>query len=175
MVSTRSASRRFRRSGKEFDYFHLYREYCGFYCGPKHRFFGRSDLKVSDLAGENAVTYPSAVFSDELQSIADFRRRIDFADPYVGVSNNTEELKRMIIAGFGIGPIPVHVAERDVAEGLLWRLPPYENVMEIDVYLITNPATNLSRSERGLRRHAAGHRRRDTAERANLPHRVKPR
>ncbi|MGO1119200.1 LysR family transcriptional regulator [Rhodovibrionaceae bacterium A322] len=131
----------------ELDYLHLYREYCGFYCGPKHRFFGRKDLALSDLEGEKAVTYPSAVFSDDLQSIAEMRHRVKFADPFVGVSNNTEELKRMIIAGLGIGPIPVHVAQPEVEAGQLWRLPPYGDAMQVDVHLITNPAVTPSRTE----------------------------
>lgn len=134
-----------RREGLE--YFHLYREYCGFYCGPKHRLFGATGLTLADLENENAVTYPSAAFSDDLQPISEMRRKVRFADPFVGVSNNTEELKRMIIAGLGIGPIPVHVAESDVRAGQLWRLPPYDDAMGIDVYLITNPAITISRSE----------------------------
>ncbi|MEO3416228.1 LysR family transcriptional regulator [Roseovarius sp. CAU 1744] len=134
----------------DLDYFHLYREYCGFYCGPRHKFFGRTDLTIADLEGEKAVTYPSAVFSDELQSIADMRKQMKFADPFAGVSNNTEELLRLIVAGLGIGPIPIHVAEREVGNGLLWRLPPYENSMEIDVFLITNPQVQPNRSERAF-------------------------
>ncbi|MEZ5880879.1 MAG: LysR family transcriptional regulator [Nitratireductor sp.] len=129
------------------DYFHLYREYCGFFCGQRHRFFGRTDLTPEDFEGEKVVTYPSAVFSDELQSIAEMRQMMKFADPFAGVSNNTEELLRLIVAGFGIGPIPIHVAEREVRDGVLWRLPPYENTMAVDVYLITNPDVRPNRSE----------------------------
>lgn len=134
----------------DLEYFHLYREYCGFYCGPRHKYFGQGELSVADLEGEKAVTYPSAVFSDELQTIADMRQQVKFADPFAGVSNNTEELLRLIVAGLGIGPIPIHVAEPEVRNGLLWRLPPYENTMEIDVYLITNPQVQPNRSERAF-------------------------
>ena len=56
----------------------------------------------------------------------------------------------MIIAGMGIGPIPVQIACRDVRDGLMWRLPPYEDVMPIDVYLVSNPKVRPSRSEQAF-------------------------
>ena len=56
----------------------------------------------------------------------------------------------MITAGLGIGPLPIHVARRDVEDGLLWRLPPYENPPAVDVYVIHNPRTHLNRAERSM-------------------------
>jgi DNA-binding transcriptional LysR family regulator len=58
-----------------------------------------------------------------------------------------EEVKRLIIAGFGFGPLPIHVVEDDVRKGLLWRLPPYENPPEIIVYLVFDPTARRSRAE----------------------------
>ncbi|WP_246377408.1 LysR family transcriptional regulator [Limibacillus halophilus] len=134
----------------EFEYFHIFKEHCGFYCGPGHRFFGVENLQLSDLENERAITYRAAVFSDVLQSITDMRHQAKFADPFVGVSNHMEEVRRMIITGLGIGPIPIHVAARDVRDGLMWRLPPYELVMPLDIYLITNPRVRPSRSEQAF-------------------------
>jgi DNA-binding transcriptional LysR family regulator len=70
--------------------------------------------------------------------------------PVVGTSSHLEEVKRMIINGLGIGPLPVHVVSRDVRDGLLWRLPPYDTRLAIDVNLITNPRAHLSRAESEL-------------------------
>lgn len=53
----------------------------------------------------------------------------------------------MIIAGLGIGPLPIHVAQRDVNDGSLWQLPPYESPVPMDVYLAWNPETRLNRAE----------------------------
>jgi len=50
----------------------------------------------------------------------------------------------------GIGPLPLHVARRDIDDGLLWRLPPYENPPAIDVFLIHNPETNLNKAEKAM-------------------------
>ena len=56
----------------------------------------------------------------------------------------------MIIAGLGIGPLPIHVVARDVRDGLLWRLPPHKSPPAIDIYLVSNPQTHLNRAEAGL-------------------------
>ena len=53
----------------------------------------------------------------------------------------------MIIAGLGIGPLPIHVVERDVKDGLLWRLPPYEEPPAIDIYLVRNLKARLNSAE----------------------------
>lgn len=56
----------------------------------------------------------------------------------------------MILAGLGIGALPVHVAKRDVEAGLLWRLPPYEEPPAIDIHIVTNPSSRLNRAEASL-------------------------
>ena len=53
----------------------------------------------------------------------------------------------MIMSNFGIGALPVHVAEKDVQLGLLWQLPPYSALPAIDIYLLTNPKRTLNRAE----------------------------
>lgn len=131
-------------------YDHIFREYCGFYCGKGHPLFGRTNLSVGDLQGQMAITYRSAIETDTLQSITDMRSKVKFAEPFVGVANNLEEVRRMILAGLGIGAIPVQIAARDVRDGLLWRLPPYDSVMPIDVYLCHNPAVKPSRTEQAF-------------------------
>jgi DNA-binding transcriptional LysR family regulator len=56
----------------------------------------------------------------------------------------------MIIAGLGIGPLPLHVAERDVRDGLLWQLPPYDQTAAVDVHVVWNPRAVLNRAEQSL-------------------------
>ena len=135
----------------EFDCFHLFREHCAFYCGPTHRLFGRRDLTLADLRNEPSVSYyrPAAI-SYTLQTIADAHAELSLAEPAVAVSNHMEEVRRMIIAGVGIGAIPIHIAARDEREGLLWRLPPYKPTMPVDVFMITNPRVRPSRVEQAL-------------------------
>lgn len=130
-----------------FDYFHIFKEYCAFYCGPGHPLFGKKGLTVADLRDQTAVAYQTAVHSDSLQSITDLVQEIGFATPFVGVANTLEELRRMVVSGLGIGAIPVQIAARDVRDGRLWPLPPFDDVMPIDVYLITNAKVRPSVTE----------------------------
>jgi DNA-binding transcriptional LysR family regulator len=134
-------------------YRRLFREHFGFFCGPPHRLFGRRGLTVADLRGEPFVSFNTDTPTDALRSIALLRARHDLTGRTVGTSSNLEEVRRMIAAGLGIGPLPVHVVERDVRDGLLWRLPPYDDVTgpggpaPVDIHLVTNPRTTLSRAE----------------------------
>ena len=57
----------------------------------------------------------------------------------------------MIVAGLGVGPLPLHVAARDVRDGLMWQLPPYDETPPIDVHVVWNPRANLNRAEQSLR------------------------
>ncbi|MQX36140.1 LysR family transcriptional regulator [Roseospira navarrensis] len=135
-------------------YRRLFREHFGFFCGPSHRLFGRTDLTVADLRDEPVVSFNTDSPTDALRAIALLRARHDLNGRTVGRSSNLEEVRRMIVAGLGVGPLPIHVAERDVREGLLWRLPPWDDTAgpggpaPVDIFLVTNPRTTLSQAER---------------------------
>jgi len=128
-------------------YQHLYREHFGFFCGRSHRLYGRSGLTLKDLEGEAAVSFRVFTFSDWVQTIGALNKRANLAVPMVGISDHLEEIRRMILVGTGIGALPIHVMERDERDGLLWRLPPYDDAPAIDVHLVTNPKTQLGRIE----------------------------
>lgn len=63
-------------------------------------------------------------------------------------SPSLEEVRRLVIAGFGIGCLPEHVVAPDVQAGLLWRLPPHEGIADVDIHLLWNREQRLSRAER---------------------------
>ena len=132
------------------EYRRIYREYFGLYCGPSHPLFGLRDLTPADLKGHSSVSFTTDQISDVLRPVALMRAEAQLDDRIVGVSSNLEEVRRMIVAGLGVGPLPVHVVTRDVRDGLLWRLPPYESPPAVDVYLVYNPATRLNRAESAL-------------------------
>lgn len=126
----------------------LYREYFSFYCGPTHPLFGRRDLTMEDLRGHDIVTFDTDDLNDALRPVALLRKQWDMAQRIVGRSSQLEEVRRMIQCGLGIGSLPIHVLERDVRDGLLWRLPPYDDPPEVDIYLLRNPKKRLNRAER---------------------------
>ena len=134
----------------QLDYLRIFREYFGFYCGPRHRLFGRQNLTMADLRGETSVSFKTDRLTDALRPVALVRAQAELEDRVVGVSSSLEEVRRMILAGLGIGPLPVHVARNDVDNGLLWRLPPYDSPPAIDIHLVTNPRTQFNRAEASL-------------------------
>lgn len=152
-VSARSASIAIclvRDRNPKLEYRRLYREFFGLFCGPPHPLFGKTGLTRSDLKGHATVSFQTDHLQDVLKPVALLRAESDIGEQVVGTSSHLEEVRRMIVAGLGIGPLPVHVAAKDVREGLLWRLPPYENPPAIDVYLVWNPKSKLNRAERSM-------------------------
>lgn len=132
------------------DYAMVYREFFGFFCGPQHRLYGKTGLTLADLKGEPSVSFQTDHISDALRPVALLRSEARLNADVVGVSSSLEEVRRMIVAGLGIGPLPLHVAQRDVADGTLWRLPPYDAPPAIDIFLLTNPDKAMNRAEKAL-------------------------
>lgn len=128
-------------------YQRFYREYFGFYCGPTHPLFGQKNLTIADLRDYPAVTFDTDDLNDALRPVALLRSRWGLDYDIVGRSSQLEEVRRMIQCGMGIGSLPIHVVEEDVARGLLWRLPPYDNPPEVDIYLIHNTRKRMNRAE----------------------------
>jgi len=128
-------------------YLQMYREYFGFFCGPGHPLFGRENLTMEDLREESLVSFNTDQLSGQLRPVALLRVQENVGRHVTAVSPHLEEVRRMIVNGLGIGPLPIHVVQRDVEDGILWRLPPYDNPPAIDIYLVWNPRTALNRAE----------------------------
>lgn len=128
-------------------YQQMYREYFGFFCGPGHPLFGREGLTMEDLQNESLVSFNTDQLSGQLRPVALLRVQQNVGRRITAISPHLEEVRRMIVNGLGIGPLPIHVVQRDVADGVLWRLPPYEDPPAIDIYLVWNPRTTLNRAE----------------------------
>ncbi|WP_345773819.1 LysR family transcriptional regulator [Azospirillum endophyticum] len=120
------------------------------YCGPDFRLFGRRDIDIAELRHESFVSFTSDQIDGALSPLTLFRARESFAGRVVASSANLEEVRRMIVCGLGIGPLPEHIAARDVADGLLWELPPYEGIAPVNVHLIWNEQAKLNRAERAF-------------------------
>ena len=127
----------------------FYREFFGLFCGPPHPLFGR-DAGLSDLAGHATVSFLTDRLGDALAAVAELRQRAGLSGP-VGQATHLEEVRRMILAGIGIGPLPLHVVAEDVAQGRLWRLPPHDDPPAIDVHLVLNPGQRPNRAETAFR------------------------
>ena len=128
----------------------LYRSYFGFYCGPGHPLFGQSDLRLDDLRDHSSVSFRTDQLWDALRPVALLRAQHKLDNKVIGYTSDLGEAQRMIGAGLGFGPLPAHVAERFVQRGKLWRLPPYENTLAIDIHLVHHKSARLNRAERAI-------------------------
>ena len=128
----------------------LYREYFGFFCGPPHRLYGRTDIDASELRNEDAVSFQTDELDGPLYAVAQLRRQLGMRADLKGLSSNLPEVRRMIVANIGIGALPVHVARKDVQSGQLWQVPPYKSLPAVDIHILTNPRRSMNRAERAL-------------------------
>ncbi len=136
-----------REHSEKLEYHRLYREFFGLFCGPSHPLFGRENLTLRDLHDHSSVSFATDRFDDVLRPVALMRANADLDSNIVARSSNLEEVRRMTIAGLGISALPIHVMKRDIEDGLLWRLPPYDNPPAIDVYMAWNPQSRFNRAE----------------------------
>lgn len=128
----------------------LYRSFFGFYCGPGHPLFGQGPLCLDDMRGHTSISFRTDQLWDALRPVALLRAQHKLDNKVIGYTSDLREAQRMIGAGLGFGPLPVHVAERFVKRGKLWRLPPYEDTLVIDIYLVHNKNARLTRAELAL-------------------------
>ena len=128
----------------------MYRQYFGFFCGPSHPLFAKQNLAVEDLQGMALVSFPTDSEDGALHAVSELRFKAKIKHKLSGVSPSLHEVRRMIIAGLGIGPLPLHVAQSDVNAGRLKQLPPFKELPSIDIYMVNNPHARLNRAEAGF-------------------------
>ncbi|WP_189341840.1 LysR family transcriptional regulator, partial [Mesorhizobium sp. M2A.F.Ca.ET.042.01.1.1] len=131
----------------DLEYTILYREHFGFFCGPSHPLFQRRVTGFDELRGLDYVSFKTDDLSGALAPVAALRKREHLCGKIVGQFTNLEEVKRLIKAGFGFGPLPIHVVTPDVEAGQLWQIPPYTDPPSVDVYLVTKRTTRRTRAQ----------------------------
>ncbi|SFH66635.1 DNA-binding transcriptional regulator, LysR family [Collimonas sp. OK307] len=117
------------------------------FCGPHHRLFGRSQLTMNDLLAENFVSFTSDQIGDSLSPLTVFRDQKGFTGRIVASSPSLDEVRRLIFAGFGIGCLPEHIVRADLAQQRLWRLPPDEGLIDVDVDVLWNRERKMNAAD----------------------------
>jgi len=118
-----------------------------FFCGKRHRLFGRKNLTVADLQGENFVSFTSDQMGGNLSPLTVFRDQQGFTGRIVASSPSLDEILRLVGAGYGIGCLPEHIVAADVQANELWRLPPWDGVIDVNVYLLWNREQKFTQAE----------------------------
>jgi DNA-binding transcriptional LysR family regulator len=140
------------------------------FCGRYHRLFGRHGLSMQDLLAENFVSFTSDQIGDSLSPLTVFRDQRGFTGRIVATSPSLDEVRRLIFAGYGIGCLPEHIVRDDLTQQRLWRLPPEEGLVDVDVDLLWHRGRKMNAAEQafldGMER---------TMQRYSLPQRLAPR
>ncbi|OLF53068.1 LysR family transcriptional regulator [Pseudomonas chlororaphis] len=123
------------------------RQRYAFFCGKHHALFGQQKVAEGDLQRENFVSFTSDQIGGMLSPLTIFRDQQGFSGRIVASSPSLEEVRRLVIAGYGIGCLPEHVVAADVEAGLLWRLPPDAGIADVDIHLLWNREQRMSRAE----------------------------
>lgn len=128
----------------------LFREEFAVFCGAEHPFFGREQLSKRELRQEPFVAFTCATEGMGLEPMAALIDSLGLANRISGKSANLEEIRRMVIAGLGIGILPLMSVHNELAQGSLWKLEITNMPIGADVFLISNPATQLTIAERNF-------------------------
>lgn len=125
----------------------LTREHYAFYCSHLHPLFTRENLALDNLRDEPVIIFTGDLLGGALSSLAEFREQHQLIGPVVASSANTQEVLRLVLAGFGIACLPEHICHDELRAGRLRRLPPQEGVGAVDISLLWNSEQHLSKAE----------------------------
>lgn len=117
------------------------------YCGKSHPLFHKRVIGKSDVIAQDYVAFDSEQLGAALSPIAIFRDMEHFTGKQIAITNNLQELQRLIVTGYGIGCLPDNAAKSALNQSLLRKLPPYQGVADVPVYLIWNKNRSLRASE----------------------------
>ncbi|MGO4852081.1 LysR family transcriptional regulator [Phaeovulum sp. W22_SRMD_FR3] len=122
----------------------LFREEFSVFCGAEHPFFGRTEVSLRELQQEPFVSFSCATEGMGLEPMVVLREGAGLGNRISGASPNLEEVRRMIISGLGIGILPLMAVSHEVEKGHLWPLQITDQKIGADVFLVRNPATELT-------------------------------
>lgn len=126
----------------------LFREEFSLFCGSEHPLFGCESIELSELQQQPFVSFACARDGIGFEPMTMLREGVGLGSRIVGFSGNLEEVRRLIVAGIGIGVLPRAAVEQDIVDGKLYPLPILDGQIGADVYLVTNPNVSLRPVER---------------------------
>lgn len=128
----------------------LMREEFGVFCGRGHDLHGRTGMPLGQLKDEAFIALACGQ-DGALEPMVSLREGAGLGLNTTGTSSNLEEVARMIVAGMGIGILPVDSVRGQIDSGALWNLSPEGGELGADLYLVTSPAMELSGAEIAFR------------------------
>ncbi|ALM54314.1 LysR family transcriptional regulator [Halomonas huangheensis] len=106
------------------------------YCGVHHPLFDSDSVGLEALANEEFVSFSSDMIGGSLSPLTIFRDQHGFTGKVIATSPDYDEIVRLLVAGYGIGCLPQHSADVEVARARLKKLPPDGGICDIELYLL---------------------------------------
>ena len=128
----------------------LFREEFGVFCGAEHPLFGRDRVSARELAQEPFVTFSCATEGMGLEPMVMLREGLGLGRRISGSSHDLGEIRRMIVAGLGIGILPVDAATHEIGSGQLWPLRLIDEPLGADVFLVFSSLSQLTVPEQNF-------------------------
>lgn len=132
------------------DSIRLFREEFQLFCGAEHPLFGRESISERELRQEPFISFTCASEGMGLEPMAVLQASANIGNRVTGMSSNLQEVKRMIVAGIGIGLLPTYPVQADIDQGVLWPIRVTDRPIGADVYLVHSPKQNLTGSEQAF-------------------------
>ncbi len=128
----------------------LFREEFRLFCGAEHPLYGRDSISERELRQEPFISFSCATEGMGLEPMAVLQASANIGNRVTGVSSNLQEVKRMIVAGLGIGVLPPDPVQTDIDRGVLWPIKVTDRPIGADVYFVNAPKQSLSGAERAF-------------------------
>ncbi|MCK0150164.1 LysR family transcriptional regulator [Marivita sp. S6314] len=119
----------------------------GVFCGAEHPLFGRSDVSLNELRETPVISFSCDAEGRAPEPMIALRDDTGIGRTVSGTSGDFAEVCRMIIAGLGIGVLPVHAVTREVQDETLWHIDLPGIDLRADMYFVHDPARHLSAAE----------------------------
>jgi len=129
----------------------LWQEPFDLYCGPAHPLFRRSADLLDELRDAGWVEFACERDNMRLHPIAALKRAHGVGNRVVAIAESAEELRLLLRRGIAVGYLSCHIAEADVRDGKLWRVPCPIEPPTVNVYIATNLRMQLSPVESAFR------------------------
>ncbi|AJX33174.1 LysR family transcriptional regulator [Burkholderia oklahomensis] len=130
------------------EYAPLARESYSFFCGKDHRLFGINEISVTEIREEALAVIAGDKTGRNSWPLQIAKNRFDLIGDVVARSESINEVRRLVVAGYGIGLLPNHSVQEDVVNRLLWRLPIENCQIDIGINFIWNSKKRMNKSER---------------------------
>ena len=114
----------------------LFVEHQQLYCARSHPLYGHRVGRLRELKDEGFVL----AGADEIETIAQLRRRYGLGAKVSGVADDVNEARRLIVNGVGIGFLPVPAVRDEVASGKLWPILQADVEPSYDIFLLARAA-----------------------------------